>query len=87
MGWSYSKCSVALGPPTYAAFVTCGYNFVYYNCKLQEAIFVGACMHGNKGYNYVTITGNKESIHAGSAKVYNIYVTLICQTTHGSGNI
>ena len=34
-------------------------------------------MHGNKGYNYVTITGNKESIHAGSAKVYNIYVTLI----------
>ena len=63
--------------PTYAAFVTCSYNLVYCNCKLTQAIFVGACMRGNKDYNYVTITGNKESIHAGSAKVYNIYVTLI----------
>ena len=34
-------------------------------------------MRGNKDYNYVTIMGNKEAIHAGSAKVYNIYVTLI----------
>ena len=84
VGWSYSKCNVASGPPTYAAFVTHG-KFCILQLQVTKSNFCGSLHAWEQGYIIICYDNNQQRFN--SCKFNKSLYACQCQTTHDCDNI